>query len=109
MVAGVNLAKAIDLLDERYGLGEALIGMILLFVCPGATRRSAGTPSCALPGRVATLAAHSPTSVLVNLLSTGGRPGRLRHHGRQGTASSLRLLLAAAAEWAKAAARRSAL
>jgi hypothetical protein len=41
MVAGVNLAKAIDLLDERYGLGEALGGMILLVVCRGATRRSA--------------------------------------------------------------------
>jgi hypothetical protein len=40
-VAGVNLAKAIDLRDERYGLGEALGGMILLFGCPGATRRSA--------------------------------------------------------------------
>jgi hypothetical protein len=26
MVAGVNLAKAIDLLDERYGLGERLAG-----------------------------------------------------------------------------------
>jgi hypothetical protein len=37
----VNLAKATDLLDERYGLGEALGGMILLSVCPGATRRSA--------------------------------------------------------------------
>ena len=41
MAAGVNLAKAIDLLDERYGLGEALGGMILLLVCPGATRRRA--------------------------------------------------------------------
>jgi hypothetical protein len=40
-VAGVNLAKAIDLRDERYGLGEPLGGMILLFGCPGATRRSA--------------------------------------------------------------------
>ena len=40
-VAGVNLAKAIDLLDERYGLAEALGGMILLLVCPGATRPSA--------------------------------------------------------------------
>ena len=40
-VARVNLAKATDLLDERYGLGEALGGMILLSVCPGATRRSA--------------------------------------------------------------------
>lgn len=29
---GVNLAKATDLLDERYGLGEALGGMILLSV-----------------------------------------------------------------------------
>jgi hypothetical protein len=37
----VNLAKATDLLDERYGLGEALGGMILLSVCLGATRRSA--------------------------------------------------------------------
>lgn len=27
-VAGVNLAKATDLLDDRYGLGEALGGMI---------------------------------------------------------------------------------
>jgi hypothetical protein len=25
-VAGVNLAKATDLLDDRYGLGEALVG-----------------------------------------------------------------------------------
>jgi hypothetical protein len=46
-VAGVNLAKATDLLEERYGLDEgygldeALGGMILLSVCPGATRRSA--------------------------------------------------------------------
>ena len=40
-VARVNLAKATDLLDERYGLGEALGGMILLSVCPGATSRSA--------------------------------------------------------------------
>jgi hypothetical protein len=31
-VAGVSLAKATDLRDERYGLGEAL-GMILLVVC----------------------------------------------------------------------------
>jgi len=40
----VNLAKATDLLDERYGLGEALGGMILLSVAgslPGAMRRSA--------------------------------------------------------------------
>jgi Ca2+/Na+ antiporter len=28
----VNLAKATDLLDDRYGLGEALGGMILLSV-----------------------------------------------------------------------------
>jgi hypothetical protein len=28
----VNLAKATDLLDERYGLGEALGGMILLWI-----------------------------------------------------------------------------
>jgi hypothetical protein len=44
----VNLAKATDLLDERYGLSEALGGMIL---------------------------------------STGGRPRPLRHHGRLGIAS----------------------
>jgi hypothetical protein len=31
-VAGVNLAKATDLLDQRYRLGEALGGMILLSV-----------------------------------------------------------------------------
>jgi hypothetical protein len=31
-VAGVNLAKATDLLEERYGLDEALGGMILLSV-----------------------------------------------------------------------------
>jgi hypothetical protein len=31
-VAGVSLAKATDLRDERYGLGEAL-GVILLVVC----------------------------------------------------------------------------
>jgi hypothetical protein len=31
-LVGVNLAKATDLLDERYGLGEALGGMILLSV-----------------------------------------------------------------------------
>ena len=49
-VARVNLAKATDLLDERYGLGEALGGMIL---------------------------------------STGGRPRPLRHHGRLGIASPL--------------------
>jgi cation:H+ antiporter len=30
--AGVNLAKATDVLDDRYGLGEALGGMILLSV-----------------------------------------------------------------------------
>ena len=29
-VAGVDLAKATDLLDDRYGLGEALGGMIPL-------------------------------------------------------------------------------
>ena len=31
-VARVNLAKATDLLDERYGLSEALGGMILLSI-----------------------------------------------------------------------------
>ena len=31
-VAGVNLARATDLLDDRYGLGEALGGMILLSI-----------------------------------------------------------------------------
>jgi hypothetical protein len=31
-VARVNLAKATDLPDERYGLGEALGGMILLSI-----------------------------------------------------------------------------
>jgi hypothetical protein len=31
-VVRVNLAKATDLLDERYGLGEALGGMILLSI-----------------------------------------------------------------------------
>ena len=41
-VAGVNLAKATDLLDDRYGLGEALGGMILL---------SVGRPRSPNPGR----------------------------------------------------------
>ena len=31
-MARVNLAKATDLLDERYGLSEALGGMILLSI-----------------------------------------------------------------------------
>ena len=33
--AGVNLAKATDVLDERYGLGEALGGMLLLSIAGG--------------------------------------------------------------------------
>jgi hypothetical protein len=70
-VARVTLAKATDLLDVRYGLGEALGGMILLSVCPGATRRSAEER------RRVPYQAKRPAhrrSVLVNYPSTGGRP-----------------------------------
>jgi cation:H+ antiporter len=48
-VAGVNLAKATDLLDDRYGLGEALGGMILLSVA-GSLPELAITISAAVGG-----------------------------------------------------------
>jgi cation:H+ antiporter len=48
-VAGVNLAKATDLLDDRYGLGEALGGMILLSVA-GSLPELAITLSAAVSG-----------------------------------------------------------
>jgi cation:H+ antiporter len=48
-VAGVNLAKATDLLDDRYGLGEALGGMILLSVA-GSLPELAITVSAAAAG-----------------------------------------------------------
>jgi cation:H+ antiporter len=48
-VAGVNLAKATDLLDDRYGLGEALGGMILLSVA-GSLPKLAITISAAVAG-----------------------------------------------------------
>jgi cation:H+ antiporter len=50
-VAGVNLAKATDLLDDRYGLGEALGGMILLSVA-GSLPELAITISAALAGNL---------------------------------------------------------
>jgi hypothetical protein len=48
-VAGVNLAKATDQLDDRYGLGEALGGMILLSVA-GSLPELAITVSAAVAG-----------------------------------------------------------
>jgi cation:H+ antiporter len=50
-VAGVNLAKATDLLDDRYGLGEALGGMILLSVA-GSLPELAITISAAVAGNL---------------------------------------------------------
>jgi hypothetical protein len=50
-VAGVNLAKATDLLDDRYGLGEALGGMILLSVA-GSLPELAITTSAAVAGNL---------------------------------------------------------
>src|SRR5215211_2817098 len=50
-VAGVNLAKATDLLDDRYGLGEALGGMILLSVA-GSLPELAITVSAAVAGNL---------------------------------------------------------
>jgi cation:H+ antiporter len=50
-VAGVNLAKATDLLDDRYGLGEALGGMILLSVA-GSLPELAITVSAAVSGNL---------------------------------------------------------
>ena len=50
-VAGVNLAKATDQLDERYGLGEALGGMILLSVA-GSLPELAITISAAVAGNL---------------------------------------------------------
>ena len=50
-VAGVNLAKATDLLDDRYGLGEALGGMLLLSVA-GSLPEVAITISAALAGNL---------------------------------------------------------
>jgi cation:H+ antiporter len=50
-VAGVNLAKATDLLDDRYGLGEALGGMILLSVA-GSLPELAITISAAIAGNL---------------------------------------------------------
>jgi cation:H+ antiporter len=47
--AGVNLAKATDLLDDRYGLGEALGGMILLSIA-GSLPELAITLSAAASG-----------------------------------------------------------
>ena len=87
----MNPAKATDLLDERYGLGEPLGGMILLSVCPGAMRRSAEgrrlVPYQAEshPSGPLTDDPFSPTSYQLAAVL-----GRLRHHGRQGTASPLR-------------------
>jgi cation:H+ antiporter len=55
-VAGVSLAKATDVLDDRYGLGEALGGMILLSVpaaspnWPSPCRRRSGVTSAWRPG-----------------------------------------------------------
>jgi len=49
LVAGVNLANATDLLDDRYGLGEALGGMILLSVA-GSLPELAITISAAVGG-----------------------------------------------------------
>ena len=39
-IAGVELSKATDAIDRRYGLGEALGGVILLAIRPGLCRRS---------------------------------------------------------------------
>ena len=50
-VARVNLAKATDLLDDRYGLGEALGGMILLSVA-GSLPELAITISAAVAGNM---------------------------------------------------------
>jgi cation:H+ antiporter len=57
-VAGVSLAKATGLLDDRYGLGEALGGMILLSIA-GSLQELAITLSAAASGDLG-LAAGEP-------------------------------------------------
>lgn len=108
-MAGVNLAKATDLLDERYGLGEGLGGMILLSVCPGATRRSAEGRHL-VPYQVESHPSGPLTDDPFSSTPINWRPSSA---GCDTTAvrtppHRCGLLPAAAAAWAKAAARRSA-
>jgi cation:H+ antiporter len=56
-VAGVNLAKATDALDERFGLGEAIGGMILLSVA-GSLPELAITVSAAASGHLSLAAGN---------------------------------------------------
>ena len=56
-IAGVNLAKATDALDERFGLGEAIGGMILLSVA-GSLPELAITVSAAASGHLSIAAGN---------------------------------------------------
>lgn len=56
-IAGVNLAKATDVLDERYGLGEAIGGMILLSIA-GSLPELAITVSAAASGHLSIAAGN---------------------------------------------------
>jgi cation:H+ antiporter len=55
--AGTNLAKATDVLDERYGLGEAIGGMILLSIA-GGLPELAITVSAAVSGHLSIAAGN---------------------------------------------------
>src|SRR5512139_2143518 len=56
-IAGVSLAKATDVLDDRFGLGEAIGGMILLSVA-GSLPELAITVSAAASGHLSIAAGN---------------------------------------------------
>jgi cation:H+ antiporter len=82
-VAGVNLARTTDLLDDRYGLGEALGGMILLSIA-GSLPELAITLSAAASGDLGLAAGNliggvaMQTLVLVIADRFVGETGRCR-------------------------------